>query len=441
MTASLLSSPLHAALISDGEIAALLDDDARLRAMLHVEAALATVEGQVGLIPTDAARRIAGVAGSLKLSPSSLAARTAKDGMAVPGLVEALREAVAPADRNFVHFGGTSQDILDTAMVLSLREVLAILERRLAAIVKALGALADRHRRSVMPARTRYQPAVPTTFGAKAAGWSAPLVRDLDRLSELRPRVLVLSFFGPGGTLSALGPKGLDVEKALAAELKLGTTTAPWHTARDGIAELGGWLSLVAGSLGKIGEDVILLSQAEIGEVRPGTGGGSSTLPHKSNPVAAEVLVALAAYAADRVGSLHRSLVSAYERDGVAWTLEWLVLPDLLLATGAATRIAGELVAGLVVDTGRMLAHVTAPPGLLFAEAATYALLPHMARVEAEKVVKTAIERAVASSTHLIDVVPTLTTAPVDWKKVRDPLAATGAAEAYIDRVLASLPK
>jgi 3-carboxy-cis,cis-muconate cycloisomerase len=441
MTASLLSSPLHAALVSDGEIAALLDDNARLHTMLHVEAALAKVEGRLGLIPDDVAKRIAEAAGALKLSPSALAARTAKDGMAVPALVEALREAVEPGDRNFVHFGGTSQDIIDTALVLSLREILAILERRLAAIARALAALADRHRRSVMPARTRYQPAVPTTFGAKAAGWAAPLIRDLDRLNELRPRLLVLSFFGPGGTLSALGPKGLEVEKALAAELKLGTAAAPWHTARDGIAELGSWLSSVAGSLGKIGQDVILLSQAEIGELRPGIGGGSSTLPHKSNPVTAEVLVALAAYAADRVGSLHRGLVSANERDGVTWTLEWLVLPDLLLATGAATRIAGELVAGLVVDTKRMLAHVTAPPGLLLAEAATYSLLPHMSRADAEKVVKMAIERAVSSNVHLIDVVATLTTAPVDWKKVRDPLGATGAAEAYIDRVLASLPK
>jgi 3-carboxy-cis,cis-muconate cycloisomerase len=441
MTASLLSSPLHAALVSDGEIAAFLDDQARLRGMLRVEAALAKVEGQLGLIPADAALRIAEIAETLKVSPSALAARTAKDGMAVPALVEALREAAAPGDRDFVHFGGTSQDILDTALVLSLRGILGVIDRRLVAIVKALGALADRHRRSVMPARTRYQPAVPTTFGAKAAGWAAPLVRDLDRLQQLRPRLLVLSFFGPGGTLSALGAKGLDVEKALAAELELGTTTAPWHTARDGIAELGGWLSLVAGSLSKIGEDVILLSQAEIGEVRPGSGGGSSTLPHKSNPVAAEVLVALATYAADRVGSLHRSLVSAYERDGVAWTLEWLVLPDLLLATGAATRIAGELIAGLVVDTDRMLAHITAAPGLLFAEAATYALLPHMPRADAEKLVKAAIERAVASNTHVIDVVATLTTAPVDWTRVRDPLAATGAAEAYIDRVIASLPE
>lgn len=441
MTASLLSSPLHAALLSDGEIAALLDDDARLRSMLQVEAALAKVEGQLGLIPADAAGRICDVARSLRPSASALAPRTAKDGMAVPALVEALRDAVEPRDRNFVHFGGTSQDIIDTALVLALRDILAILDRRIAAVARALGGLANRHRRSVMPARTRYQPAVPTTFGAKAAGWAAPLVRDLDRLGELRPRLLVLSFFGPGGTLSALGPKGLEVERALAAELDLGTTTAPWHTARDGIAELGGWLSLVAGSLGKIGGDVILLSQAEIGEVRPGSGGGSSTLPHKSNPVAAEVLVALAAYAADRVGSLHRSLVSAYERDGVTWTLEWLVLPDLLLATGAATRIAGELITGLVVDTERMQAHVNAPPGLLFAEAATYALLPHMARADAEKVVKAAIERAVASNTHLIEVIATLTTAPVDWSRVSDPLGATGAAEAYIDRVLASLPK
>jgi 3-carboxy-cis,cis-muconate cycloisomerase len=269
----------------------------------------------------------------------------------------------------------------------------------------------------------------------------APLIRDLDRLDELRPRLLVLSFFGPAGTLSVLGERGAEVERALAAELGLGIAPAPWHTARDAIAEFGSWLALVSGSLGKIGEDVILLSQGEVGEVRPGSGGGSSTLPHKANPVGPEVLVALAGFAADRVGPLHRALVSAHERDGVAWTLEWLNLPDLVVATGAATRLAGDLIAGLVIDEERMLAHVVEAPGLLFAEAATYALMDHMPRVEAEKAVKAAIAEAMSGKRHLVEVLSARVNAPVDWQRLRDPRHATGMTDSYIDRVLKRVPR
>jgi 3-carboxy-cis,cis-muconate cycloisomerase len=292
-----------------------------------------------------------------------------------------------------------------------------------------------------MPGRTRFQPAVPIAFGGKVANWMAPLIRDLERLRELRPRLLVLSFFGPAGTLSVLGKRGAEVERALAAELGLGIAPAPWHSARDAVAELGSWLALVAGSLGKIGEDVILLSQSEVGEVRAGSGGGSSTLPHKANPVGPEVLVALAGFAADRVGPLHRALVSAHERDGAAWTLEWLTLPDLVVATGAATRLGGDLIAGLIVDEERMRSHVVEPPGLLFAEAATYALMEHMPRAEAEREVKAAIAEAVAGKRHLVDILSARTKAPVDWKVLRDPRQATGMTDAYIDRVLRRVPR
>ncbi|MEO8668168.1 MAG: 3-carboxy-cis,cis-muconate cycloisomerase [Bauldia sp.] len=441
MSASLLSSAIHAGLVGDAEIAALLDDTARIQTMLKVEAALARVEGELGIIPKAAAKRIAAVAGKLAIDPASLAAGTAKDGMAVPALVAALRAAVPPGDRTHVHFAGTSQDIIDTALVLALRDALDIIEKRLRSLAKALAALARKHRHTIMPGRTRFQPAVPIAFGGKVAAWLAPLLRDLDRLKEMRPRLLVLSFFGPAGTLSVLGTRGADVEQALAAELGLGIASAPWHTARDGFAELGSWLALVAGTLGKIGADVILLAQAEVAEVRPGSGGGSSTLPHKANPVGPEVLVALAGFAADRVGSLHRALVSAHERDGAAWTLEWLTLPDLLVATGAATRLAGDLIAGLVVDAKRMRDHVTAAPGLLFAEGATYALMAHMPRAEAEALVKAAIAEAVADAGHLVDVLAAKTRAAVDWAKLRDPQQALGLTGAYIDRVLKRVPR
>ena len=290
------NSILFGGLLSDGEIAPLFDDAEQLRRMLRVEAALARVEGRLGVIPAGAAETIAHAAERLRPDPAKLATATASDGVPVPALVAALREAVPAEARGFVHWGATSQDIVDTALVLAIKEALLVLEGRLRSLSDALAGLADRHRRTVMPGRTRFQPAVPITFGAKVAGWLAPLLRDLRRLAEMRPRLLVASLGGAAGTLSALGGEGAAVERGLADELDLGVATAPWHAARDGFAELASWLALVTGTLGKIGEDVILLAQPEIGELALGTGGGSSTMPQKSNPVGPEMLVALARF-------------------------------------------------------------------------------------------------------------------------------------------------
>jgi 3-carboxy-cis,cis-muconate cycloisomerase len=440
MSASLFSSALYGQLLSDPDLAPLLDDRAALRRMLAVEAALAEAEGRLKIIPKDAAARIAATARALDPDPLTLAAQTAVDGLPIPALVKALRQAVDPADRSHVHYGATSQDIIDTALVLTLRDALAVLEGRLIKFVRALGRLARRHRRTVMPARTRTQPAVPTTFGAKVAGWTAPLLRDLDRLKELRARLLVVSFAGAAGTRSALGGAGSAVESALARQLKLGLPEAPWHAARDQLAELASWLSLVTGGLGKIGADIVLLGQAEVGEVRVGGSGGSSTMPHKANPVAAELLVTLARFNAGRVGTLHDTLVHAHERDGAAWTLEWLALPEMVLAAGAATRIAADLVAGLVVETGTMRAHVADPPGLLFSEAASFALTRHMPKAEAEALVKTAVPKAIASGRHLLDLLAGMTDAPVDWQGLADPEGAVGDTDAIIDKLLSRIP-
>jgi 3-carboxy-cis,cis-muconate cycloisomerase len=441
MAASLFSSALFGPLVSDTEIAALFDDSERLRRMLQVEAALAKVEGRLGVIPAEAGIRIAAAAASLHPDPAALAERTARDGVAVPALVAALRLAVAKADRSYVHWGATSQDVVDTAFVLTVKDALVHLERRLVDLVRALGRMADRHRRTIMPGRTRFQPAVPISFGAKVAGWMAPILRDLDRLAELDPRLCVLSFGGAAGTLSALGERAGSVEAALAAELGLGLPAAPWHAARDCMAELGAWLALVSGTLGKVGQDLVLLSQFEIAEIKLGESGGSSTMAHKQNPVGPELLVALARFNADRVGSLFNAMIHANERDGAAWTLEWLTLPEMAVATGAATRIATEIVAGLTVDEAAMRAHVTGAPGLLLSEAAVFALAEHMSRAEAESLVKDAAGQAVKSGDHLIDILSRLSDAPVDWSRLRDPAGEIATAELFIDRVLSRLPK
>lgn len=440
MTISLFDSDLYGGLFSDPETAALLDDRARLRAMLDVEAALARVQGRLGVIPPEAAARIAEVAATLEIDPAALTLGTAEAGMPIPALVAALRQAVGGDAAAYVHWGATSQDIMDTGLVLRLREVIARLDDRLAGVVRRLAALAEEHRGTVMVARTRAQQALPTSFGLKAAGWLAPLVRDRARLAALRPRLLVVQFGGAAGTLAALGEPGLAVMEALGAELGLAVPPMPWHAQRDGLVEFAAWLALVTGSLGKIGTDLVLLAQTEVGEAYPRGGGGSSTMPQKTNPVAAETLVALARFNAGLLGPAAETLVQAQERDGAAWPLEWLVLPQMAVAAGAALRLAAEALDGLVVDAARMAANLEASRGLVLAEAASFALAEHMPRPEAQALVKAACAEAAESGRHLMDVLAEKTAAPVDWFGLKDPAGYLGAADRLIDRVLATLP-
>ncbi|MGK9167263.1 3-carboxy-cis,cis-muconate cycloisomerase [Inquilinus limosus] len=445
MTVSPLDSALYAPLLSDAETAALFTDKAALRVMLRVEAALAEAEARCGVIPPAAASAIAAAAGALVPDPAALAARTAEDGVPVPALVAALRQAVAASAGDeaaqAVHWGATSQDILDTSLVLRLRKVIAILEGRLAALIQALTALADAHRGTVMPGRTRSQQATPISFGLKAAGWLAPLLRDRDRLRELKPRLLLLSFGGASGTLGALGEDGPKVEAALAEILDLAVPPMPWHSQRDGMAEFAGWLALVTGTLGKMGRDLVLLTQTEVAEVRPGAGGGSSTMPQKSNPVGPETLVALARFNAGLVGQMQQAMLQDHERDGAAWPVEWLALPQMVVAAGAALNHALAVAGSLQVDAARMAAQMEASHGQLLAEAASFALAAHMPRPEAQRLVKEAAANATATGRHLFDLLAEASTAAIDWPALRDPARHLGAADVFIDRVLAAAKK
>ena len=436
MSLSPLDGALYADLLSDAELVARFDDAAQIRAMLEVEAALALAEAKAGVIPDAAAKHIAKVARKLEIDPAALAAGTAKDGIPVPALVEELRRAVGEDSAPYVHWGATSQDIIDTGLVLRLRAALDIQASRLDALIAALADQAEAHRGTVMAARTRAQQATPTTFGLKIAAWLAPLIRHRKRLGEIRPRLLTVQFGGASGTLAALGDKGVRVMEALAAELDLAVPPLPWHTQRDGLAELAGWLSMVSASLGKIGGDLVLLAQSEVGEVRAGQAGGSSTMPQKANPVGAETLVALARFNAGLLAAVHQAVPQAQERDGVGWTLEWLTLPQMAVATGAALRNARTLIESLEVDAARMRGNLEAGNGLILAEAASFALAAHMPRPEAQALVKAACAEAAASGRHLMDVLEARTDAPVDWQALRDPAAYLGDADALIDRVL-----
>lgn len=436
MSVSPFDSRIYGPLLSDDETAALFEDAAELRSLLAVEAALARVQGRLGIIPAEAAARITAVADQAPIEPAALAEGAASAGVVVPALVTALREAVGGEAAAYVHWGATSQDIVDCALLLRLRDLLALQEARLARLIERLCAEAEAHRGTVMAARTRSQQATPTSFGLKLAGWAAPLLRHRQRLAELRPRLLAVQFGGAAGTLSALEGRGLAVAEALAAELDLAEPLLPWHNQRDSLAELAAWLSLVTGSLGKIGQDLVLLGQSELAEVRAGAGGGSSTMPQKANPVGAEALVALARSNAGLLGSMHQALVHEQERDGAAWSLEWLTLPQMAVAASAALRHALALIGGLEVDAARMRRNLEDSRGLVLAEAASFALAAHMPWPEAQALVKAACVELRRDGGHLIDILAERCPAAIDWDRLRDPANALGAAEALIDRVL-----
>lgn len=430
------SSSYLSSLIGDPELSGLIDDAASLRAMVRVEVALARVEGRLGVIPAEAYPAIEHAAKRLAVEPTHLAEETARDGVPVPALVARLRKAVGEPYADYVHFGATSQDIVDTAFVLTSIPMLGVLDLRLEAIIRGLIVQAERHVGTLMAGRTRHQLAAPTTFGLKAAGWALPLHRHRQRLVALRSRLAYVSLAGATGNLASLAGAGLAVEAALAAELGLDVPVAAWHSTRDGVAELGHWLALVTGSLGKIGTDILALAQSEIAEVRPSGGGRSSTMPHKTNPVAAETLVALARTNADRISTLHHALLHEHERDGAAWMLEWTSIPDMAIAAGASTRIALQLVETLHVDVAVMRARADDPPGLLASELAAFALSAVIPPSRAWEEVASAADVALATGRSLIEVLATKLGDVVDWTRLRTMDDVLEAAAVRTERIL-----
>ncbi len=438
MTVSPFDSEIFGPLFSDREVAALFSDGETVRAMIEVERALARAQAHVGVIPSAAASAIDQKLLAFEPDLAAIGAGTAQSGVPIVALVDQMRAHVGGDAADFIHWGATSQDIIDTALVLRLRAASEIFSGRLDYLVERLSDLADKHRNTLMVARTRSQRALPTTFGLTAASWLLPLVRHRDRLQEMRARLLVVQFGGAVGTHAALGDKGIDVMCALADELGLGAPPTAWHTQRDTIVEAAGWLSLVTGSIGKMAQDLVLLGQPEIAEVRAGKGGGSSTMPQKANPVRAETVVALARANAGLLATMHQALIQEHERGGAGWNLEWMTLPQMAAATGSALVHAKALADDITVDATRMTANLSADKGLVLAEAITFALAAHMPRAEATALVKTACETARADSRNLVEVVRERTDAPLNWKTLSDPANYLGSADGLIDRALAA---
>lgn len=430
MPASAFDSAIYRDLFGDTDIARLFTDGAEIRAMLLVEGALARAQAELGMIPAESGDFIHKASMEVVIDPAALAEATGVNAVPVPALVAAFRRALdAPDHAQYVHWGATSQDIMDTALILRLRQVLAIAEARLTDALDGLAGLAEAHADLPMAARTYGQAATPTSFGEVAAGWGRPLLRHRDRLEELRPRLLQVSLAGAAGTLAAMGEKGPAVRARLAEALDLGDPAASWHPARDSIAEFSAWATAVTASLGKMGEDLILLTQTGIGEVRLGVGGGSSTLPQKQNPVQPSLLVALARQGVALDSAIQGAALHRQQRDGAAWFVEWLDLPQICMALGRALAVAGELSRGLRPQPERMRAGLDDGLGLIHAEALSFALAARMPRPEAQAAVKDLCLEAQESNTPL----PELARGrwpDTDWAATLIPEAQMGTAPA-----------
>ncbi|MFN3936085.1 MAG: lyase family protein [Gemmobacter sp.] len=379
---------LYSGLFGDAETSALFDDTAEIAAMLQVEGALARVQGGMGVIPAESGAFLDSACRSIRLDPAALAAETGANGVPVPALVKAARAAIgAPEHARWLHWGATSQDIMDTALVLRLRRLLDLWQTRVDALLDGLAGLADTHADLPMAARTYGQAAVPTTFGAAVAGWGGPLLRARGDLPALRARLLVVSLGGAAGTLGAIGPTGPEVRARLAAALDLEDPGGSWHSARDRIAAFAAWATGIAVALGKMGEDMILMAQSGIGELEL-AGGASSTMPQKANPVGPSVLVALARQVVALQSAIAGAGLHRQQRDGTAWFTEWLTLPALCLSTGRALQLGAELAASVRPVPERMAAALAADGGLIRAEEIAFALAARMPRPDAEAEVK-----------------------------------------------------
>jgi 3-carboxy-cis,cis-muconate cycloisomerase len=400
------SSAILAALFGTEAANAVFDDRARLQGMLDFEAALAVAEAGAGVIPADAVEPIAEKCVAALYDLDDVARETAIAGNPAIPMVKMLTAAVAEPARGYVHWGATSQDAIDTGFMLQARRALGLIDGELVAIAKVADALAAEHAGTVMAGRTFLQHALPITFGLKAAGWLAQIGRVLLDVDRLRRDGLALQFGGGAGTLASLGERGPAVAKRLADDLGLALPELPWHGARDRVARIAATLGLVAGALGKIADDVALLMQTEVGEASepPAPGkGGSSTMPHKRNPVGATLTLAAVRQVHALVPVALESMVGEQERSLGGWHAEWATLPEMFRLTAAAGHQVRVLVEGLEVDAARMRANLDLTHGLVMAERMMMALADALGRLEAHHVVEAAARRAVAERTSLAD--------------------------------------
>ncbi len=450
--ALLSSSSLLGPLFSSAAMRAVVDDKARIQRMLDFEAALAKAEADAGIIPSSSVAPIRQACRAELFDIRKIAEDAVAGGNIAIPLVKALTAEVAKTDKEaagFVHWGATSQDLIDTALVLELRDAIDALAADLDRAVAAFSAQARKHKATPAAARTWMQQALPMPFGLKLAGYAAALGRAKDRLLRLRQSALVLQFGGAAGTLAALGTRGLDVTERLAREFKLPAPEAPWHSHRDRLAEVAGAFAILAGTCGKIARDISLLMQTEVGEAfEPAEAGrgGSSSMPHKRNPIAAAAALAAAAIAPQLAATIFAAQVQEHERALGGWQAEWPTFPALALVTSGALRAVVDIAEGIEIDAQKMRANLDITGGLIMAEAVSLALAGKIGKQEAHKLVEEASRKAGKDKRHLRDVLSedkrvTAQLRADEIAKLFAPEAYTGVAAEFIDSLLDSIKR
>jgi 3-carboxy-cis,cis-muconate cycloisomerase len=444
MSSTVFDSTLYRDMFGTAEMRAIFSDTRFLALCLDVEAALARAQAGLGMIPAAAASEISAQAKPAILDLERLRRETEVVGYPILPLVKQLAAACAGEAGRYVHWGATTQDIMDSALVLQMRAALDLVETELAAVSAALEALARRHRDTPMAGRTHLQQALPITFGFKAAVWRAPIERHRERLAQLRPRVLVGQFGGAAGTLASLGDQGLAVRAALMRELGLSEPAITWHVARDGLAEAVLFAGLVTGSLAKIATDVMLMMATELGEAfepfEHGRG-GSSTMPQKRNPISSELIVACAKLVRQHGALMLDAMVQDFERATGPWHAEWIALPESFLATAGALKQAKLMLAGLTVDAARMTRNLGMTSGLIVAEAVMMGLAPKLGRQAAHDIVYDACRAAAQSGRALLEVLvenPQVVAhfGRSELERLLDPRNYLGSAGTMVDRSL-----
>jgi len=444
IASTVLDSILYRDSFGTPQMRAVFSDHASIVRYVEVEIALARAEARCGVIPAEAADAIAKKSNAAAFDFDLLRQETENVGYPILPVVHQMAKQCGEAGR-YVHWGATTQDIMDTAVVLQLRAALDLVDADIAQMRRILGELAKRYRDTPMAGRTHLQQALPITFGYKAAIWRAMFDRHAERLSQLRPRVLVVQFAGAAGTLASLGDRGLDVQKALAEELGLAVPASTWHVARDGFAEAVNLLGLITGSLGKIAYDVMLMMQNEVGEAYEPfvTGrGASSTMPQKRNPISSELMLAAGKAVRQHAGLMLDAMVQDFERATGPWHAEWIAIPESFVLTAGALHQAKFMLGGLVVDEARMRKNLDLTSGLIVAEAVMMGLAPHIGRQHAHDVVYGACRIVNEKGGTLADalakdsaITKHLDRAAID--RLTDPANYLGMAPQMVDRVLA----
>ncbi len=440
---------LFDSLFRSEDIEKVLSDRSCLQGMLDFEAALARAEARAGVIPSSAAAAIAAQCKADLFDIEELSRGAKLPGNVAIPLVKALTALVGRDNRDaarYVHWGATSQDAIDTGCVLQLHQALKVVASDLDRLEQGLAELATKHRSTIVVGRTWMQQALPTTFGMKVAGWLDAVDRHRERLRETQRRAVVLQFGGAVGTLAALGNRGPEVAKLLAQDLALELPEIPWHSHRDRMAEVATTLGLCVGTLGKIAKDISLHSQTEVAEVfEPSEKGrgGSSTMPHKRNPVTSAVVLSAATRIPGLVSTMLTAMTQEHERGLGGWHAEWETLPEIVSLSAGALHQMAEIVPKLEIDAERMKANLEATHGLIFAEAIAMALAAKMGRVAAHEVVESACERAWKEKRHLRDVIFSDDQVKThlssdDLDALFDPRRYLGAAEEFVDRVVAA---